>query len=85
MSEESKNDESEGEIHRLALKMASDVTPFGIALGEMLRTLDRMDKRLAAACGEDLSSPPGHEHDPAESMGAVAEADTDEDEPDPTR
>lgn len=51
MIEKQEGDESEGETYRLAVKVASDVTPFGLALGEMLRTLDNMDKRLAAACG----------------------------------
>lgn len=78
MSENGKNDETEGEVYRLALKVASDVTPFGMALGEMLRTLDHMDKRLAAACGEEVPSPPEHEPsgevDPA---GADPDADAD--------
>ena len=34
----------------LASKVAADLSPFGMALGEMLRTLDNMDKRLSRAC-----------------------------------
>lgn len=34
----------------LAARVAADLSPFGMALGEMLRTLDNMDKRLSRAC-----------------------------------
>lgn len=56
-------DDPEGEIHRLAVKVASDVTPFGLALGEMLRTLGEMDRKLAQACtlARPSSEPDGDE------------------------
>ena len=47
---EDRHEEAEGDVQQLALKVASDITPFGLALGEMLRTLDEMDKKLADAC-----------------------------------
>jgi len=41
---------------RVAAKVASDLSPFGMALGEMIRTLDVLDKHLAAVCAEIASA-----------------------------
>ena len=73
---ENNGDEAEGETFRLAVKVASDITPFGVALGEMLRTLDNMDKRLALACGENVPSPAQNHPEPDDAHEKPGDADS---------
>jgi len=48
----------------IAIEAAADLSPLGMALGEMIRTLDVLDKHLAVVCDETIAANQAHRRPP---------------------